>query len=439
MFPGPNPPNPNSVSTRVPDNCAPMLSSGLTQQSPIVVNDVHLTAYSPQNNFHHIPALQRHDPQPPAYGFGVQPRDERLHIPHDTSNADAYSYRPGTDPPPGGERGAPYQQNWESVQDYPSTHPSHDISSRMWPDPSRPSDAGALRNVTEGMSYGFAGQWNHEAQPFCHPNAVYLVNGGHEGMSPVEAPWSPPPVRYAPSPRRSPHPPPNNDQHHQDHRHFSPQSASSTTPPALDPFSHFPGPDSARSIEYNAQGIKVDDAKNSAMLGLGPRIDCSCGTTHISSTSPGCLAHPSAVGSDYTAHNSDRGQPSTSAHVFDAHLDGSSRPVRLSQDLEAHFPTSPDLKELALYILTQPWCNRDEDEPPISQDEPVIRLKFFKRAPKFRFEPFFDAKLRCHVVEANGDRCSHVTTRKDRAVGHARAHFGYKPFACGGKCGKVGW
>jgi len=195
-------------------------------------------------------------------------------------------------------------------------------------------------------------------------------------------------------------------------------------------------------MAYQEQGSRVDDAKNSEMLGLGmPRKDCSCGPNQMSSASPGFHTPPPAPGSDYTAHNSDHSQPSPSAQaqVFEGQIDGPSRAVQLVNDVEAHFPDSPALTRLAAYIVNQQWCELNEDEPPITPSDLVITLKFFKRAPKSRFDPFFDERLRCRVMEVNGDRCPHVTTRKDRAVGHARAHFGYKPFACAGKCGKLRW
>jgi hypothetical protein len=37
------------------------------------------------------------------------------------------------------------------------------------------------------------------------------------------------------------------------------------------------------------------------------------------------------------------------------------------------------------------------------------------------------------------DDCSESYPRQDRALGHIRKHFDYRPFVCTGPCAAAGW
>jgi len=61
-----------------------------------------------------------------------------------------------------------------------------------------------------------------------------------------------------------------------------------------------------------------------------------------------------------------------------------------------------------------------------------------------RLKDFFeklDGKFYCKIpTNENGkDYCSAVLGRENRILSHARDHLDYRPFKCGGKCGKRGW
>jgi hypothetical protein len=105
------------------------------------------------------------------------------------------------------------------------------------------------------------------------------------------------------------------------------------------------------------------------------------------------------------------------------------------------FPKQPALRELALHLLGQRWMLHDESEPELDKRHQVTQkaLQGIK-TPGSRFAAFFDPSQthRCRWY-VDGKRCEHETRRKDRAIGHSRSHFQYKPFQCKGLCGKKGW
>jgi hypothetical protein len=105
------------------------------------------------------------------------------------------------------------------------------------------------------------------------------------------------------------------------------------------------------------------------------------------------------------------------------------------------FPKQPTLRELALHLLGQLWMLHDEPEPELDKRHQVTQraLQGIKN-PGSRFAAFFDPSQthRCRWY-VDGKRCGHESPRKDRAIGHSRSHFQYKPFQCKGKCGKRGW
>ncbi|PVF98269.1 hypothetical protein CPB86DRAFT_362098 [Serendipita vermifera] len=104
------------------------------------------------------------------------------------------------------------------------------------------------------------------------------------------------------------------------------------------------------------------------------------------------------------------------------------------------FPNRPDLQNLANHLLDQEWLQQDLSEPDLDKlDEVSEEALQGVKNPESRFEAFFDptSSHRCRWYE-DGKRCKHTTRRKDRAVGHSRSHFQYKPFQCEGRCGKKG-
>jgi len=61
-----------------------------------------------------------------------------------------------------------------------------------------------------------------------------------------------------------------------------------------------------------------------------------------------------------------------------------------------------------------------------------------------KLKDFFDkvdGSFHCKIpANENGkDYCGKVLGRENRILSHARDHLDYRPFICGGKCGKKEW
>ncbi|CCA73296.1 hypothetical protein PIIN_07251 [Serendipita indica DSM 11827] len=103
------------------------------------------------------------------------------------------------------------------------------------------------------------------------------------------------------------------------------------------------------------------------------------------------------------------------------------------------FPSQPRRQLLAFYILTQTWCENDEMEPALDDNDPFVVSGVLSPGATTRFEYFHESTQGhlCFADDQNGP-CDHRCSRRDRAAAHARAHFEYRPFACNGACKKNG-
>ncbi|KAG8752396.1 hypothetical protein FRC14_007079 [Serendipita sp. 396] len=116
-----------------------------------------------------------------------------------------------------------------------------------------------------------------------------------------------------------------------------------------------------------------------------------------------------------------------------------------------HVPTQPMARPITLpeilgklidYFSQAEWVQKHEKEPPLLDNDPLIRLRLVQPGGS-RFDAllFWDGeKDHCQVPGCQGsrDRTQHYTTeRRPRALVHVYGHFGYKPIPCEGECGRV--
>lgn len=111
----------------------------------------------------------------------------------------------------------------------------------------------------------------------------------------------------------------------------------------------------------------------------------------------------------------------------------------IPDNLVKYFPMNSSLQRIARIIIEQDWFKNNTAEPKISSNDELVTTGGLN-AGDSRFSVFHESggKHRCLWFK-DGKRCPHDSKRKDRATGHARDHFGYKPFICSGGCGKAGW
>jgi hypothetical protein len=112
--------------------------------------------------------------------------------------------------------------------------------------------------------------------------------------------------------------------------------------------------------------------------------------------------------------------------------------VPQSQSLLQRWSLGGDLLTLRETIKTRPWLLQNQPEPLLTGDLPYDSQT--RKKISTWFDPFFDSdnNHRCRWIE-NGIRCDNITGRKEHARAHARDHFNYTPFICGGQCGTLGW
>lgn len=106
-----------------------------------------------------------------------------------------------------------------------------------------------------------------------------------------------------------------------------------------------------------------------------------------------------------------------------------------------HLPPDRFLVDLARFIAGQPWFQTHNQEPPLHEDEEVVKEGHLPSGSSHsRFDLFFEAddRHRCLWI-VKGKRCHHRALRLGRARGHAHSHFDYKPFMCEGGCGNPEW
>ncbi|PVG03147.1 hypothetical protein CPB86DRAFT_779496 [Serendipita vermifera] len=86
------------------------------------------------------------------------------------------------------------------------------------------------------------------------------------------------------------------------------------------------------------------------------------------------------------------------------------------------------------------WLQRNEDEPQVDDRDPLVQMQLIKPGMS-RFDPLIWSQGEQHsclfVQPGTSNRCKYSNYRRQRVRSHIYSHFGYKPFACGGDCGKA--
>jgi hypothetical protein len=118
--------------------------------------------------------------------------------------------------------------------------------------------------------------------------------------------------------------------------------------------------------------------------------------------------------------------------LFDRPIEPASALTAIPQSehplLAQHFRDISQTKErdLLIQVLNSEWLAANEPEPQYMGKS--ILVGFLRR-------DIPDSPLSCSF-----DRCGRGFDRQDRAVAHVRRqHLKYKPYKCGGACGKGGW
>jgi hypothetical protein len=109
------------------------------------------------------------------------------------------------------------------------------------------------------------------------------------------------------------------------------------------------------------------------------------------------------------------------------------------EEISRLFPPQNNLRGLAITIAGQRWFREHHEEPKIQKDEAASKTSDF---PGSVFEVFLrmnrPKSFTCKWPDGNG-QCAKQFSSRSRARHHVHAHFGYRPFACGGKCAVDGW
>lgn len=92
-------------------------------------------------------------------------------------------------------------------------------------------------------------------------------------------------------------------------------------------------------------------------------------------------------------------------------------------------PGEEKQRELLDRCLSSDWLQRNERETTLRKQS--ILLGFLSRLEAPRGEAL---KYECLFKN-----CHKSFDRRDRALGHIRAHLSHRPFPCGEECGTVGW
>jgi hypothetical protein len=105
------------------------------------------------------------------------------------------------------------------------------------------------------------------------------------------------------------------------------------------------------------------------------------------------------------------------------------------QYFEACLPGDKKLQREALFLSKEDWLISDKPEPPLASgvDQNLNNIPS-------RFDAYFSQEglHACHWT-VDGEKCTHTALRRERALGHARFHFDYKPFHCSAACGRTEW
>ncbi|KAG8849629.1 hypothetical protein FRC20_002263 [Serendipita sp. 405] len=94
------------------------------------------------------------------------------------------------------------------------------------------------------------------------------------------------------------------------------------------------------------------------------------------------------------------------------------------------------------WLEAQEWLKTNDPEPLMTMSHPFIRDGMLPTTARSVFEVFIDegsqAGYYCNWA-AKGVLCKRWFKRRSHAIGHARIHLNYRPFACNGKCGSENW
>jgi hypothetical protein len=133
--------------------------------------------------------------------------------------------------------------------------------------------------------------------------------------------------------------------------------------------------------------------------------------------------------------------PSTGSSVTSPTQVDSMVVATLSEDFRQNLGHNLRLYDTACSIAKQSWCRTNGPEPPLDKENDIhLSQLLFVADLRSRFDLFFDDNDGYQCLWGDGmNRCPHRTSRRDRALGHAHAHFQYRPFSCQERCGKKGW
>lgn len=170
----------------------------------------------------------------------------------------------------------------------------------------------------------------------------------------------------------------------------------------------------------------------------------------VSKPTQGPSSAPSACGSfpfisaRVPAANVDFTEEDESALHRGSNLPQTSPPETLTVDeISKCFLPQNNLRRLATMIAQQSWLKEHHEEPKIRKNEAAARYGI--KASEFTgsvFEIFIRMNGRqsftCKWPDGDG-QCAKQFSSRSRARYHLHAHFRYRPFACGGKCGPEEW
>ncbi|PVG00584.1 hypothetical protein CPB86DRAFT_782418 [Serendipita vermifera] len=97
---------------------------------------------------------------------------------------------------------------------------------------------------------------------------------------------------------------------------------------------------------------------------------------------------------------------------------------------------TPAQVQIARNIISSKWWEKEDPEPELRPDDPLITSKLIHVVGGSRFKAFLDEEngYKC-TFDHDGVPCHHGKGRTERALGTIRGFFRYKPVMCNGSCG----
>jgi hypothetical protein len=97
---------------------------------------------------------------------------------------------------------------------------------------------------------------------------------------------------------------------------------------------------------------------------------------------------------------------------------------------------TPSQVQIARTIVSSTWWEKEDPEPELRPDDPLIQSKLIHVVGGSRFKAFLDEEngYKC-TFDHDGVPCHHGKGRTERALGTIRGFFRYKPVMCNGSCG----